>query len=318
MKARGFGKFAAALAAAFSLGGQAQAAAFDPVLQQVDAGGFSILTRILAQPGSNCVIYFDAGTLLPACATLSGGLVASGGVIDGSGAGTPATWTTLTGKPSWTGVFDGSWSTIASKPTTLSGYGITDAYPLTGNPSGFLTGITSGQVTAALGFTPYNAANPAAYVSQSGARAAISLTTTGTGAATYDSSSGVLNVPTPASATPFSFGLPAAKTVVVSTDYQAADPSKNAVVTITASCSNNSTLVAANPCTLQFRMGASSLTCSTGTVYSTISATVALGLVITQSNTTPAQLALPAGAHFIACPVAGTWTLTAVEQTAGN
>jgi len=31
------------------------------------------------------------------------------------------------------------WSSITSKPTTLSGYGITDAYPLTGNPSGFLT-----------------------------------------------------------------------------------------------------------------------------------------------------------------------------------
>lgn len=32
-----------------------------------------------------------------------------------------------------------AWSSITGKPTTLSGYGITDAYPLTGNPSGFLT-----------------------------------------------------------------------------------------------------------------------------------------------------------------------------------
>lgn len=30
-------------------------------------------------------------------------------------------------------------SGVTSKPTTLSGYGITDAYPLSGNPSGFLT-----------------------------------------------------------------------------------------------------------------------------------------------------------------------------------
>lgn len=43
---------------------------------------------------------------------------------------------------------------ITSKPTTLSGYGITDAYPLLGNPSSFLTGINSSQVAAALTYTP--------------------------------------------------------------------------------------------------------------------------------------------------------------------
>lgn len=47
-----------------------------------------------------------------------------------------------------------AWSTITGKPATLSGYGITDAYPLSGNPSSFLTAITSGQVVAALGYTP--------------------------------------------------------------------------------------------------------------------------------------------------------------------
>jgi hypothetical protein len=52
-----------------------------------------------------------------------------------------------------------AWSSITGKPITLSGYGITDAYPLTSNPSGFLTGITSAQVTGALGFTPENIAN---------------------------------------------------------------------------------------------------------------------------------------------------------------
>jgi hypothetical protein len=45
---------------------------------------------------------------------------------------------------------------LLSKPTTLSGYGITDAYPLSGNPSGFITGINSAAVTTALGFTPVN------------------------------------------------------------------------------------------------------------------------------------------------------------------
>lgn len=58
----------------------------------------------------------------------------------------------------------------AASATTLAGYGITDAYPLSGNPSSF--------------------------INQAGARSAVSLTTTGTsGAATYNSSTGVINVP---------------------------------------------------------------------------------------------------------------------------
>lgn len=34
-----------------------------------------------------------------------------------------------------------SFTSITGKPSTLSGYGITDAYPLSGNPSGFLTSV---------------------------------------------------------------------------------------------------------------------------------------------------------------------------------
>lgn len=145
-----------------------------------------------------------------------------------------------------------AWSTITSTPTTLSGYGITDAVSqaslttslngyattsaLTGglsakfntptgatsqyvrgdgtlatfptiptvptvvsaftNDAGYITSVTSTQVTSALGYTPYNSTNPSSYVNQAGARTAISLTTTGTsGASTYNSTTGVLNVP---------------------------------------------------------------------------------------------------------------------------
>ena len=38
-------------------------------------------------------------------------------------------------------------------------------YPLSSNPAGYLTGITSTQITTALGYTPYSAANPAGYIS---------------------------------------------------------------------------------------------------------------------------------------------------------
>jgi len=83
------------------------------------------------------------------------------------------TWSGLSGKPSFATVAtSGSYADLSSKPTI----------PTVDNTS----------VLAAIGFTP---------VSQSGARSAISLTTTGSGAATYNSSTGVLNVPTPTTAT---------------------------------------------------------------------------------------------------------------------
>lgn len=66
------------------------------------------------------------------------------------------------------------------------------------NPNGYLTSINSSQIAIALGYTPYSSSNPSNFVNQSGARGAITLTTTGTGAASYDSATGVINVPTPA------------------------------------------------------------------------------------------------------------------------
>lgn len=60
-----------------------------------------------------------------------------------------------------------SFVSLTGKPTTLFGYGITDAYPLTGNPSNFLTSISSAQIASALGFTPYSASNPNNYITQS-------------------------------------------------------------------------------------------------------------------------------------------------------
>lgn len=130
-----------------------------------------------------------------------------------------------------------AWSTITVTPTTLSGYGITDAYPLSGNPSGYLTGITSTQVTTALGFTPYNSTNPTGYVNQSGARSSVSLTTTGTsGASTYNSSTGVLNVPQYTSATP----TQSASTRALNTAFQISTTRNSLVmysvqITVTAS-----------------------------------------------------------------------------------
>lgn len=87
--------------------------------------------------------------------------------------------------------------------TSVVGTGTVSGLTLTGTvtTSGSLTlggtlTLTSLNVTNALTFTPYDALNPANYITVAQARAAISLTTTGTsGAATYSSSTGVLNIP---------------------------------------------------------------------------------------------------------------------------
>lgn len=158
--------------------------------------------RLVGPPpdGWNGFFYYDDTTNLPAMRKMGTGFVITWDTIDvfnGDYANltnrptlatvaTTGVYDDLTGKPA---LFGGAYSelsgvpseftpaphtqafsTITSTPTTLSGYGITDAYPLSGNPSAFVT--------------------------QSGARSSISLTTTGTsGAATYNASTGVLNVP---------------------------------------------------------------------------------------------------------------------------
>jgi len=127
----------------------------------------------------------------------------------------------------------------------------------------------------------------------------------------------ILNKPTIPTVTPFNFSLPSARTIAVSTSYQATDTSKAAVIYPSYACQNATTVLAASGCTAQVRVGSSSLTCSTGTVYYTQSLTVSLGLLITQNSTNPVPIFLPAGAHFIICPSVGTFTVTTVEQSAG-
>ncbi len=55
-------------------------------------------------------------------------------------------------------------------------------YPLSSNPAGYLTAITSSDVITALGYTPYDATNPAGYIDSS---ALGPYLTAATAAATY-------------------------------------------------------------------------------------------------------------------------------------
>lgn len=61
------------------------------------------------------------------------------------------------------------------------------------NPSGYITGISSTNVTTALGFTPYNATNPSGYITSSGSISGSSGSCTGN-AATATSSTNALRI----------------------------------------------------------------------------------------------------------------------------
>ena len=247
---------------------------------QYDLQGNSMVPRInpFPDPGIKCVRLLDGDlktTTGPSCATLGPSFtVDSNYVINATGVQGPQGATGATGQTGATGPQGvkgdpgtTDWYGITNKPTTLAGFGITDAvsqtalssslsnyattsslstyattaslsnyattaslanyattsalssglagkyaqptgttaqyirgdgslatldaYPASTNPANYLTSISSAQVTTALGFTP---------LTQAGARSAISLTTTGSGAATYNSATGAINVPTPQAA----------------------------------------------------------------------------------------------------------------------
>lgn len=120
----------------------------------------------------------------------------------------------------------------------------------------------------------------------------------------------------------FDFGAPIARTLALSTAYQAADPSKPAILTISPKCTAALSLLAGTTCTLQVRTAATAPTCSTGTVNGVWTngntGTLTVGLGLNQTVGAPGDVKLRAGHWLILCPVAGTFTLDAVvEQTAG-
>ena len=119
----------------------------------------------------------------------------------------------------------------------------------------------------------------------------------------------------------FNFGLPASRTLVLTTPYQAANPAKPAIVTVSPVCSASLTLSGGSTCSLQARIGLAPLTCTSGTVVATWTngntGTLTVGLALNQIMGAPYGINLPTGASFILCPNAGTFTVTASEQSAG-
>jgi hypothetical protein len=81
-------------------------------------------------------------------------------------------------------------TSAALTPYLTSALAASTYYPLS-NPSGYISGITSGDVTTALGFTPYDATNPSGYITSS---ALSPYLTSATAASTYVPQSRTLTI----------------------------------------------------------------------------------------------------------------------------
>lgn len=257
--------------------------------------------------GTNCVFSFSGNTVLPGCATVGAGLTLSNGVLSSSATGVvgpagpagpqgptgatgPAGPAGATGPKGDTGDAGAAGATGATGPQGPAG-----PIGLTGpaGPKGD-TGATG--LTGATGATgPQGPAGPTGATGPAGAQG-----------------------PAGTAATPFNFSQPASRTLAFSTAYQAVDPTRAAIITASAACTNATTLLASSACTVQVRQSATAgLTCSTGTVTMTWTSTVQLGLVFTQSSGAAMDIKIPIGGYFIVCPTAGSFTLSAVEQSMG-
>lgn len=100
-----------------------------------------------------------------------------------------------------------AWPNVLQDTTALSD-SIGKKLDKTSFAGAFNAALTSVAIVTALGFTPYNGvANPNGFITQSESRSAISLTTTGTsGAATYNSVSGSINIPNYAAGSTYTAG----------------------------------------------------------------------------------------------------------------
>lgn len=198
--------------------------------------------------------------------------------------------------------------------TTLQPYWSTLGSGLAMSPSGVLSATAAAQVNS-----DWNASSGVAQILNKPSIPAAQVNSD------WNASSGVaqiLNKPTIPTVTAFNFGAVNTRTLTIGTAFQALDPTKAAVVTLSPSCGATLTLSGGTTCTMQARVGTSSLTCSTGSVVATWTngntGALTIGLSLTQTIAGPGAIFLPIGAYAILCATSGTFTLTtAVDQSAG-
>jgi hypothetical protein len=269
----------------------AQVMPYNVTLQQRNAADTGYVTRPLTTPanGANGLFYYNGTSQLPGYVVLGDGLTINSGVLSAtsSSSAAQADWNATSGP-----------STILNKPT-ISTVGMTGQYgDLFGAPA-LAAVATSGQ-----------------YSDIAGRPTLATVATTGNYA-------DLSNKPAIPAAYTFNFGDPSARTLALSTAYQANDPSRAAIETISTSCTAALSLTAGGTCTLQVRTSSTTgLSCSTGTVYATLTntntGTLTIGLGLNQRVGSAATINLRAGSYFILCPTSGTFAVdSVVDQSAG-
>lgn len=308
---------------------------------QYDLQGNSMVPKLMPfpAPGVKCIRVLD-GDLVnsgPSCATLGASLtvdsnyvlnaVATAGPQGAQGPQGPQGIQGATGQTGATGPAGATGSTGLTGAAGKDGaQGVAGPVGATGSvgpagPTG-ATGLTG--PTGATGAAGSNGAMGAQ--GPAGAQGPIGLTgSTGpqgaTGATGATGPQGLTGATGPqgvkgdpgTSITAFNFGAINMRTFAVATDYQATDPTKAATVKISPSCTAALSLTAGGTCSIQARVGATALTCSTGTVIATWSnantGTLTIGLGLNQLVGSPGNIELAIGEHFIMCATSGTFTL---------
>lgn len=269
-------------------------------MTQVNYIGNGDVTREMLAPTADSFLLYDASTVQPGLFTLGAGFVRTGTTISVPVTAGATGATGAQGPAGATGP-QGATGAASTVPGPTGPQGATGTQGIAGT-----VGATGAQgpigLTGATGLT--GAQGTAGVAGVTGA----------TGATGPQGPIGATGAPAPQ----FNFSQPVARTLAVSTQYQAADPTKAAIITVSPSCQNATTVLASSACTIQVRQAAASgLTCATSFAAMSETSTVQLGLVFTQTSGSPFDVKLPIGGYFILCPVAGTFTIAASEQTAG-
>lgn len=346
-----------ALLLSFSVCLSALGAASEVRLTQRTADNSSFVGRDLPVPaaGADGILFFNGSTALPGYVTLGTGLSIASGVLNASAGATQvnSNWNAVSGaafienKPIISTVgMTGQYGDLLDKPTLISGFVNDSSYVTASSLSTSLAGYTttSALTTGLAGKDALGAAAAAqaasiqrtnhtgtqsastitglSTVATSGSYADLSGRPTLTTVATTGAYADLTGKPTIPTVTQFNYGTPGARTLSLSTAYQANDPSKAADITVSPQCTASITLVTGSTCTMQARVGTVGITCSTGVVVvqwtNGNTGTLTIGLALNQIVGAPGGIKLPIGAYFILCATSGTFTINAaVDQSAG-
>lgn len=205
------------------------------------------------------------------------------------GAGYTPAWVSISGKPSFALVATtGNYNDLSNKPTIPAAQVNSDWAAVSG-VSQILNKPTIPTNTNQL-------ANGSGYIDQAGARSAISLTTNNTsGNATYNSSTGVLNIPNYTSVAPT---ITNSVSRTLNTNFTVSS-TKYANVVYSVTCQATNPLLAGNSTASAFleysiNSGSSWTTVSTQTITSSVA--LAVAVAITQAQTVPLSGWIPANA----------------------